>query len=441
MSDSNIHNPTNKESEIDAYTNECSRRQFLKKAGQGFLAVSLSADLLSHAVAQTEPPPASSSQPIQFPPIVAPTEQQRGPLPAPLPPGERVGFAIVGLGRLSLEELLPAFGESKKARLAALVSGDANKARRVAQQYGVPEQSLYDYHTYDRLRDNPDVQVIYIVLPNSMHHEFTIRGARAGKHILCEKPMAVSAREAEEMIAVCERANLKLMIAYRIQYEPYNRMVRDMVRTKRCGTIKFVDLVNAHRQGDPNHWRLKRELSGGGSLPDIGIYCLNTVRFLTGEEPADVSASIVTPSNDPRFREVEDAVSFRLRFPSGIIAGNFTSYDAHRASRYRVYATEGWFGLDPAFSYRGLQMETAQADGKVERIEHPRIREKNQFAAEMDHMAECVLENKRPYTPGEEGLQDHRIMAAIYESARTGRPITLDTPTKLDAFRGTEPNV
>ena len=165
------------------------------------------------------------------------------------------------------------------------------------------------------------------------------------------------------------------------------------------------------------------------------------MRFLTGEEPAEVSASVYTPPNDPRFQEVEDTVSFRLHFPSGIIAGNLTNYDAHRASRYRVYATEGWFGLEPAFSYRGLQMETARAGGTVEPIEHPRIREKNQFAAEMDHMAECVLENKRPYTPGEEGLQDHRIMAAIYESARTGKPVTLDTPNRLDPFRGTEPNV
>lgn len=440
MNDSGNDNQPHHESVLDPGTNECSRRQFLKKAGQGLLAVGLSAELVSNAAAQTAPSQTSSPQPIQFPSIVAPTEQQRGPLPAPLPPAERVGVAIVGLGRLSLQELLPAFGESKKVRLAALVSGDANKARRVAQQYGVPERSVYDYRTYDRIRDNTDVQVVYIVLPNSMHHEYTLRGAQAGKHVLCEKPMAVTTREAEDMIAMCERANIKLMIAYRIQYEPYNRMVKDMVRNKRFGTVKFVDLVNAHRQGDPDHWRLKRELSGGGSLPDIGIYCLNTVRFLTGEEPAEVSAHIHTPVNDPRFREVEDTVSFRLRFPSGIIAGNFTSYDAHRASRYRVYATEGWFGLDPAFSYRGLQMEMAQADGKIERIEHPRIREKNQFAAEMDHMAECVLENKRPYTPGEEGLQDHRIMAAIYESARAGRPIALETPNRFDAFRGTEPS-
>lgn len=322
------------------------------------------------------------------------------------------------------------------------MSGDADKASRVAAQYGIQPQNIYDYQTYDRLRDNQDVQVIYIVLPNSQHREFTVRGAAAGKHILCEKPMATNPREAEEMIRACERANKKPMIAYRIQYEPMNRMARDMVRQKQFGAIKFIELVNAQRQGgDLEQWRLKRALAGGGSLPDIGIYCLNTARFLLGEEPEEVSASIFTPQNDPRFREVEDVVSFRLRFPSGVIADNLTSYDAHRSARYRVHAATGWYGLDPAFLYRGLQMETARAEGQVERIERPRIPEKNQFATEIDHFAECVLENKQPFTPGEEGLQDHRIMAAVYEAARTNRPVKLQVPSKLDAFRGAEPNV
>jgi predicted dehydrogenase len=214
-----------------------------------------------------------------------------------------------------------------------------------------------------------------------------------------------------------------------------------MVRERRLGQVKFIEAVNAQRQGDPNQWRLDRERAGGGSLPDIGVYCLNTVRFLTGEEPTEVFAHVYTPPNDPRFREVEDLVTWQLRFPSGIQSSNMSSYDAHKATRYRVYASEGWFGLDPAFAYRGLQMETARAEGRVERMERPRIAEKNQFATEMDHMAACVLDDKRPYTPGEEGWQDHRIMAAIYESARTGRSVKLEAANKLDAFRGPEPDL
>lgn len=416
------------------------RRSFMSTTSQTLLAAGLVSEMPPEASAQQTQTPSSTPQPVRLPPIEAASEQQGGDPPAPLPPSERVGFAVVGLGRLSLEELLPAFGECKKAKLTALVSGDAAKAQTVARQYGVPERSISNYQTYDRLRDNPDVQVIYIVLPNSMHAEYTIRGAQAGKHILCEKPMATNVKDCEEMIAACRKAERKLMIAYRIQYEPYNRMVQKIVRDKTFGQVKFIDAVNSQRQGDPNQWRLKRALAGGGSLPDIGLYCLNTARFLTGEEPTEVYASIQTPANDARFREVEDLVSWQMRFPSGIISNNLTSYDAHSAKRYRVYATDGWYGLDPAFSYNGLQMKTARADGKVERIEHPRIPAKNQFALEMDHFAECVKANKQPYTPGEEGLQDHRVMDAIYESARERKPIKLSMLNRLDAFRGTPPS-
>ena len=422
----------------DKTTSIVTRRKFISATGQSLLAAGLTGEMMKQTQAQSSQK-AQTPPPVRFPPIEAESEQQGGDPPAPLPPSERVGFAVVGLGRLALEELLPAFGECKKARLAALVSGDAGKAGTVARQYGVPESSVYNYQSYERLRDNPEVQVIYIVLPNSMHAEYTIRAAQAGKHILCEKPMATSVKECEEMIAACRKADRKLMIAYRIQYEPYNRMAQKMVREKRFGQVKMIDAVNSQRQGDPNQWRLKRALAGGGSLPDIGLYCLNTARFLTGEEPAEVFASIQTPAGDPRFREVEDLVSWQMRFPSGIISNNLTSYDAHNSKRYRVHATEGWFGLDPAFSYSGLQMETARAEGKVERIERPRIPAKNQFALEMDHMAERVKSNEQPYTPGEEGLQDQRIMQAIYESAREGKPVKLPAASRLDAFRGAAP--
>lgn len=423
----------------DETKNMFTRRKFISTTGQTLLAAGLAEGMLKDAQAQNSQAQQTPPAPVRFTPLEAEGEQQKGNPPAPLPPPERIGFAVVGLGRLALEEILPAFGECKKARLAALVSGDANKANTVARQYGVPERSVYNYQTYERLRDNEDVQVIYIVLPNSMHAEFTVRGAAAGKHILSEKPMATSVKECEEMIAACRKAERMLMVAYRIQYEPYNRMAQKMLREKTFGQAKVIDAVNTQRQGDPNQWRLKRALAGGGSLPDIGLYCLNTARFLTGEEPVEVFATIQTPANDPRFREVEDVVSWQMRFPSGIISNNLSSYDAHNSKRYRVHATEGWYGLDPAFSYNGLQMETAHADGKIERIERPRINAKNQFALEMDHMAEYVKSNRQPYTPGEEGLQDHRLMAAIYESAREGKPVKLAAGSRLDAFRGAPP--
>ena len=387
------------------------------------------------------PAAAEKGQPPKIPVQKAPTEQ-RSSLSAPLPPDQRVGFAVVGLGELSLSAVLPALCQTKKAKLTALVSGSPEKARTLAREYGVPERGLYNYQNFDTIRDNPDVQVVYVILPNSMHHEFVLRAAGAGKHVLCEKPMATNVRECEEMIAACQRADRKLMIAYRIQYEPHNHLMRKMVRDKTFGSVRMVEGVNGQNQGDPNQWRHKLALAGGGSLPDVGLYCLNTTRFLLGEEPTEVFATLTQPKDDPRFQEVEDVVTFQLRFPSGVLANLATGYSYHETRRYKVLAERGTFGLDPAFSYKGLRAQVSHANGAVEVREEPRVEEKDQFALEMDHMAECVRENQTPFTPGEEGLQDHRIMAAIYESAREGRVVKLAgtaTPDKLDAFRGTLP--
>ncbi len=343
----------------------------------------------------------------------------------PLPPDERIGFAVVGLGRLSLEQVLPALAQCKKAKLAALVSGSPDKARQVAAQYGIAENSLYDYQTYDRLKDNPAVQVIYIVLPNGLHREYVVRGAAAGKHILCEKPMATSSRECEEMIAACRKAGRKLMIAYRIQYEPYNRFAREAIKNKQFGQVKLIESVNGQRQGDPSQWRLNKKLAGGGALPDIGLYCLNTSRYLLGEEPVEVSATTYSTPNDPRFREVEENVLFQLRFPSEALVNAACGYDFHDSKRYRAHAQLGWMEMNPAYSCEGLQLQTSRADGQRERTEQIKLPNKNQFAAEMDYFADCVKNDREPFTPGEEGLQDHRLMEAIYEAARTGKSIKL----------------
>ncbi len=423
---------------------ELSRRTFLAHAGQGLLATSLAGAALSPASAQAAslaqngvlPRSLTPQPPLPLPPTSAATEQQHGPAPTPQPPSQRVGFAVVGLGNLALAQIIPAFGESKNARLAAVVSGDRAKAAQVAAEHGVPPSGIYDYKTYDRLRDNPDVEVIYVVLPNSLHREYTVRGAQAGKHILCEKPMATNPAECEEMIQACRKAGKKLMVAYRIQYEPHNRLVQQWTRTQKYGLVKFIEGVNGQNQGDPRQWRQNKALAGGGSLPDVGLYCLNTFRFLTGEEPIEVFGRTYSTPGDPRFREVEENCVWQMRFPSGILANCASGYGFHENRRYRVNAETGWYGLDPAFSYEGLQMQASHAEGKIERRETPLLPVKNQFALELDHMAECVRMDKTPYTPGEEGLQDHCIMAAIYQSAREGRPIALPAVPGLDPFRG-----
>ena len=423
-----------------------SRRHFLNSAGRGLLAAGVATTLgpLSAAEAASLDSSAATPPPrpldIKQPPLEAPTDPKAGPFLNPDAPDQRVGFAIVGLGHLSLAEILPGFGQSKHAKPVALVSGDADKMAKVAAQYGIKSSSCYSYQTYDQLKDNPEVQVIYIVLPNAQHHEFTLRGAKAGKHILCEKPMANSVKECEEMIAACQQANVKLMIAYRIQYEPLNREAMKRVRAKQYGATKLIQMMNCQNQAHDQQWRHKKALAGGGALPDIGLYCLNTTRFLLGEEPNEVVAYTSSTPGDDRFKEIEENVSFTLRFPSGVIAQCLSGYGAFNNKSYMVHAETGTVVMDPAFPYKGLKQQFIHAPDGKQVIEQPTNPDKQQFALEMDHMAQCVRNNQQPYTPGEEGLQDQRIMEAIYKSAKEGKPVKLTTGLgKTDAFRGTPP--
>lgn len=419
------------------------RRRVLTHAGQGILAAS-ALDLAASS-AEAAPQQASreqitqSQRDIKLPQLSAPTEKQPPPPPKPLPPSARVGYAIIGLGTLSVNEILPAFGECKMSRPVALVSGERDKALTLAAQYGINPQNVYDYKSMDRLRDNPDVQAVYIVLPNGQHEEFTVRSAQLGKHVLCEKPMANSSAEARRMISACAQANRKLMIAYRIQYEPYNREVRRLLRSGELGPVKLIQGHNGQNQGDPNQWRQKKALAGGGALPDIGLYCLNTSRFLLGEEPIAIQGSIYSTPGDPRFTEVEENCLWQMLFPSGVQASFMTGYGHHESRRYRALLDRGWVNMDAAFAYRGQKLQIARADGQTERVEERQLNAKNQFAAEMDHFSDCVLNNKMPFTPGEEGLQDQILMEAIYESARTNKTVTLPRVEKKDAFRGPEP--
>ena len=402
---------------------DSSRRRFLRGATTALAAASLA----PLAAAQSSGKP-NAQDAIHLPELHADTEapdKTPGPFEAP---SQRTGFAVVGLGTLALDQILPAFGKSKYCRVTALVSGDRDKSKKIAAQYGIPERSLYDYKTYDQLAQNPDVQAIYIVLPNSLHAEFVLRGAKAGKHILCEKPMATNAKDCERMIAACKAANVKLMIAYRQQYEPMNREIIKMVREGKLGTVKSFVATNSQNQGDPSQWRQKLALAGGGCLPDVGIYCFNAARFLTGEEPFEVVAFTTQPKSDPRFAEVEETCGFTLHFPSGLIATSVTGYGAHRSQFLRVEGEKAWAELSPAFAYTGIKLKTNRTEDGHNVLSEPSIEEKDQFALEMDHMALCVQQNLQPHTPGEEGLQDQRIIDAIYDSARSGKAVKIAPP-------------
>jgi predicted dehydrogenase len=419
-----------------------SRRGLVGTGSLSLLGASLGAGLVGPAAAAGPQPPAPADigkvedGRVVFPNWKGESDRPSPPPPAPRPPGQRVGFALVGLGRLSLEQLLPAFAECKNARPVALVSGTPDKARVVAEQHGIRPEAIYDYASFDRIAENPEVQVVYIVLPNGMHHEFTLRAARAGKHVLCEKPMATSVAEAESMVAACREARVKLMVAYRCQYESYNRRAASLLRSGELGAARFIEACNTQVQGKVAQWRFSKALAGGGALPDIGLYCLNTARFYTGAEPVEVFARIHSPAGDDRYREVEESIAFMLRFPDGLIANCAASYGAHESKDLRMRLEGGWVDVENAFAYEGQSMRIARRQEQAEGIQALRLGRKNQFSAEIDHMAECVLQDRQPRTPGEEGLQDHRIMAALYESARSGAPVALPAAEKPDATRG-----
>ena len=401
-----------------------SRRAFLRSASSAIAGMTA---VVSSVSGQAEKP--NQANDVQLSQIHAATEApEKAPGPF-LPTNRRVGFAIVGLGRLSLNQILPAFATSDYCKPVALISGDRTKAIKIAAQYGIAENHITDYAGFEKLKDMSDVDVIYIVLPNGMHHEFVLRAAKIGKHILCEKPMANSTAECEAMIAACRSAGVKLMIAYRQQYEPMNRTLEKAVREGRLGKLRSIEASNSQNEGDPTQWRLNKKLAGGGAMPDVGIYCLNASRFLSGEEPNEVIATLVQPKDDPRFKEVEARCEVIAGFPSGMTATFTSGYDVHRSAFLRLEGTDGFAEMDPAFGYHGSKLRfTKLMDGKDTEL-HPSIQEKDQFALEMDHMAVCVLQNQRPHTGGEEGLQDQKIIEAIYRSAREGRSVSIGAPT------------
>ncbi|SFV26846.1 glucose-fructose oxidoreductase [Devosia crocina] len=398
-----------------------SRRLFLGAAGGTIVAAAA-----APAWAQgTTSPDGTTGEPL----LDIANEAAARPMPKmevepPIEPERRVGYCVVGLGQFALNQIIPSIGESRMSKLVALVSGDREKAETVAEQYGVSTEAIYNYDNFDEIAENDEIDIVYIILPNSLHAEFTVRAFEAGKHVMCEKPMAVSVEECEQMIAAAETANRKLMIAYRAQYEPFNLEAIRMIRDGELGTIRSLDNVAARPidlENPADEWRVVKDLAGGGSLMDIGIYALNGARYLLGEEPVEISATISNPEGDERFTDVEDILSWRMRFPSGVIANCLTGY-SFSGNRFSVYGSDASLTLEPATDYykHGLRVMTEEEQTE------PQIQEKNQFALEMDHLAEAVLNDTPVKTPGEEGLQDVRLMLKIYEAAETGAPVTID---------------
>ena len=328
-------------------------------------------------------------------------------------PGRKVGYAIIGLGRIA-NIFMHGIQSTTNSQVTALVSGHRDKADRIAAQYGVPSASIYNYDNFDTILHNPAVDAVYVALPNSMHADFTIRAAKAGKHVLCEKPMATTVAECEAMIAACKAANVKLMIAYRCHFESTNLKAAKLIHDGALGQVQAIEAAFGFNV-DASDWRTKKNLAGGGPLFDVGIYCLNACRYLTAEEPASLNGITSVIDHDGRFVDIEENVAWTMKFPSGIVASCATTYGGLMGGYFRVYGSKGFLDVDPAFNYDGPHMRGFYSGTRID--EQNPGRNPYQFTAEADHFSNCVLNNTEPQCPGEEGLRDLRYITEIYRSA------------------------
>jgi predicted dehydrogenase len=325
---------------------------------------------------------------------------------------KRLGIALVGLGGYSGGQLAPALQHTKNCYLAGIVTGTPSKAEDWSKKYNIPKKNIYNYQTFDDIANNKDIDIVYIVLPVSMHKEYTIRAAKAGKHVICEKPMALNAAECQEMVDACKKADRLLSIGYRLHFEPHTQEVMRLGQKQVFGKVTKGETGNGFTyNGDPNAWRLKKALAGGGGLMDMGIYAIQGARYTLGEEPIAVKAT-QEKTRPELFKDVDETVFWELQFPGGAKVTGKSSYN-HDWSYLRAEAEKGNFELEPAYGYGGL-------DGKIngKPMQIPNIR---QQTAQMDDFATCVNLKKQSRVPGEEGLKDMKVVDAIYRSLDSGK--------------------
>jgi glucose-fructose oxidoreductase len=324
---------------------------------------------------------------------------------------------VVGVGHIAQVAVLPAFRNAKRnSVLAALVSGDEEKREALGRKHRVP---TYDYESFERCLDEEDVDAVFIGLPNHLHCEYTERAAAAGVHVLCEKPMAVTVAECDRMLEAVERAGVKLMIAYRLHFEPATGKALEIARSGRLGTLRLFDSTFSMQVRDDNI-RVEAE-KGGGPLYDIGIYCIQAARMLFGEDPVEVRAMSVR-GDDPRFTEVDEACAAQLRFPGERLATFACSFGASDVSSYRLVGTRGNLRVEPAYEYAEGLAHHLTVDG---RTRTRRFRKTDQFAPELVHFSDAIRNDREPEPSGLEGRIDVQVIEAIQRAATDGSSVAI----------------
>lgn len=337
---------------------------------------------------------------------------------------EKVRYAVVGLGHIAQVAVLPAFAHaSRNSELAAFVSDDPKKLRELGKRYGVDR--LYSYEQYGECLESGEIDAVYIALPNHLHRAYSVRAARAGIHVLCEKPMAVTSKDCEAMIRAAEHNDVLLMIAYRLHFEESNLTGAKVARSGKLGELRqFNSLFTMNVRG--GDIRLSPRNLGGGTLYDIGIYCINAARYLFGSEPIEVSA-VLASSDQARFSECEEMASATLRFPGDRLASFVCAFGSSDTDSWQIAGTKGDVRLAPAYSYTEEMTLEVTTGGKTKKRSFAK---RDQFAPELLHFSDCILKGRKPEPSGLEGLIDVRIIEALYRSAKRGRPVRLNVPDK-----------
>lgn len=328
----------------------------------------------------------------------------------------KLGIALVGLGGYAGGQLAPALHKTEHCYLAGIVTGTPSKIPVWKEKYNIPDKNIYNYENFDSIKDNPDIDIIYVVLPNSMHAEYTIRGFAAGKHVICEKPMALTVADCDKMIAAAKKAGKQLSIGYRLHFEPFNREMARLGTNKVYGDIKKLAAGFGFVIGDPNQWRLKKDLAGGGPMQDLGIYCVQGICYTSGMVPVAVTAQEGPKTIADKFKEVEQSLKWQFEMPNGLIAEGEANYGAPM-NFLRAEAEKGTFELSPAFNYGGLRGKTSEAAMSFENI--------NQQAKQMDGIALSMTKNQPSIVPGEMGRRDVKLITSVYEAMSTGKKIKI----------------
>ena len=344
--------------------------------------------------------------------------------------GKKLNVALCGLGNYA-GMLAMGLEMSQYCRLSGIITGHPAKAAEWQNKFNLPKKNIYNYVDFDNIKNNKDIDLVYVVLPNAMHKEFVIRAAQVGKHVITEKPMATSVKDCEEMIQVCKGAGVQLAVGYRLHYEPTHLEIKRLGQDKVFGKVRYIEAGLGYKTydtgietsanfniNDPSEWRLKKSKSGGGPLLDLGIYCIQASSYVLGEEPFSVTAQFGTVNNKSRFSEVEESISWQMEFPGGAVSNCISSY-GFNIDRLYASADEGFFELSPALSYGPFKGRSSIGELNLHAI--------NQQATQLDEIGKLILMDQQlpKHITGEEGLKDVRIIYSIYEAANTGKKVML----------------